>query len=421
MNIFSAFKQYEGLPRDIYILCFQRFINSVGGFVFPFLALFLSKRLGLDKDTIGLFMLMAAVAGIPGSIISGYLVDRFNRKLILITGTTLSAIIFIICGFLGDSIAIPYLLILSSFVSSFSGPASGAMVADLTTPDNRKQSYSLLYLGMNVGLAFGFMLAGYLFENHTSWLFWGDGITTLLSLSLVVLFIKDSRPSHKEIKAINNSNRHGEKEERTNILVALGRRPFLLCFVLINSVIGFVYSQHGFIMPMHLEELFVNKGATYFGYVMTVNTIYVIIFTPIVMYLTRRFKPIINVAIATATYAIGFGVMGFASSLWVFFAAVFVWTTGEIIASVNTGVYISNHSPVNFRGRFNSIIGIIKHGGRATAPYFMGMYLVSHKMSEGWFLTGFIAVIALCLLLVLYMTEKSYKAKEKEAKSELAS
>ncbi|WP_304944307.1 MDR family MFS transporter [Vallitalea guaymasensis] len=406
--VIKSFKQYSGLPKEIYILAIQRFVNSLGGFVYAFLTLFLSKRLGLQENVIGTFMLICSLVGIPGSLISGHLVDKCNRKTILLVSRTLSAFIFIICGFLGNSITVVYLLIISSFISSFSGPASGAMTADLTTPENRKQSFSLLYLGMNVGLAFGFTIAGYLFENYTKWIFWGDGITSLLSLLLVVFYIKDTRPTKAQIKEINESDREGEKEEKGSVVTALVRRPFLLGFVIISSVIGFVYNQHGFIMPLHLEELFPDMGAKYFGNVMAINTIIVVVFTPIIMYCTRRIKPVVNVAIATLTYIVGFGMMGLINELWVFFVAVFIWTTGEIIATTNTGVYISNHSPVNHRGRFNSIIGMIQAAGRSFAPFFMGMFLVSHSNSQGWILTGFVAIIAFIMLYILFTTEKRH-------------
>ncbi|MFA9398215.1 MAG: MFS transporter [Clostridiaceae bacterium] len=409
MTIFSAFKQYKGLPREIYIIAIQRLVNSIGGFVYPFLAMFLSVRLGLPKDEIGRIMLITAIVGIPGSLIAGHLVDRFSRKPILVISSAMTAVIYIICGFLGYSHTIPYMIILSSFFSSFSNPASGAMISDLTTPENRKQSFSLLYLGMNMGLAFGFMFAGYLFENHTNWLFWGDGLTTLLSLLLVVFFVKDTRPSKKEIEQINQSDRIGEKEEKGSIFAGIKKRPFLTMFVLINAVITFVYKQYGFIAPFHLEELYPNQGAIYFGNSMMFNTLIVIFFTPIIMLLTKKYKPIVNVKIATITYIIGFGMLGFSKSFVWFFVSVFIWTTGEIIASVNVGVYISNHSPINHRGGFNSIITIINQFGRSFAPYIMGKYLVGHSNSQGWMLTAIVAIFAYIALSAVYYGEKHYK------------
>ncbi len=410
-GFFGSFSQYFDLPKQIYILALQRFVNSVGGFVYPFLAMFLSTRLGLDTAQIGFIMLISAVAGIPGTLISGYLVDHFNRKIILIIPSAITAIIFIICGFLGNSILIPHLIILSSFFRSFSGPASGAMTTDLTTPTNRKQSFSFLYLSMNLGLAVGFTLAGKLFENYTDWLFFGDGITTLLSLSLVLIFIKDTKPNQKEIDKINASSRTEEMEEKGHIISALIKRPFLLAFVVITTIIGFVYQQHGFIMPLHLEELFPKLGASYFGNIMTVNTLIVIFFTPILMQLTKKFKPLFNIAIASIAYIIGFGMLSFSNDIYWFVLSAFIWTTGEIIATVNTGVYISNHSPINQRGGFSSIIHLIQHIGRSMAPYIMGLYLLDHSKSQGWLLTAVIACFAFISIVLLNSYENKRKIK----------
>lgn len=164
-------------------------------------------------------------------------------------------------------------------------------------------------------------------------------------------------------------------------------------------------------MPLQLEELFINKGTKLFGSVMTVNTIIVIIFTPVLMHLTKKIKPIINVGIAAITYIVGFGMLAFATTLWPFFyiAVFFIWTSGEIIAMVNTGVYISNHSPVNHRGRFNSMIGLIQHVGRASSPALMGMFLVGKPIAIGWVLTAGVGIGALGLLVLLYTKEQQHK------------
>ncbi|WP_170311546.1 MDR family MFS transporter [Vallitalea okinawensis] len=406
-TILSSFNHYRGLPKEIYILTIQRFINSVGGFVHPLLVMFLTKRIGLDTEVAGFFMLIATFASLPGSIISGFLVDRYSRKRILLSSRAISATIFMICGFLGNSIWVAYLIILSNFFWSFSKPATSAMTADLTTPQNRKQSYSLLYLGMNLGLAFGFMLAGYLFENYTRWLFWGDGITSYLSLLLVIFFIKDTKPSQDDIQEINASYRQSEKEEKGNSFRALCNRPYVVAFIIINAMIWFVYQQHSFIMPLHLEELSPEKGSLLFGHIMTINTIIVLIFTPILLQLTSRNKPIVNIGISVIAYIIGFGMLAFSSTLWPFFISVIIWTSGEIIGMVNTGVYVSNHTPVNHRGRFIAFKDVLQSGGRSLGPWIMGSYLTGRHYSQGWALTALVGLVILGLVIILFKSEET--------------
>ena len=413
MEKINIFKQYRGLPREIYILCVSRIINSLGGFVFPFLTLFLNEKMGMPEDQMGFFMMTVSLVTIPGAIIAGKLADKYNRKAIILIFNFIPAVIFIICGFLADTMLVPYLLMAAVFFGSFSWPANSAMTTDLTTPENRQSCYSLIYLGMNMGLAVGYMMAGYLFENHTQWLFWGDGITTIAGLLLVLLFVKDTKPTEKEIEEINASDRDGEKMESGSVFSALLNRPFLLAFTVIGTIIGFVYSQHGFIMPLHLKAIYGSaQGARYFGQVMTFNTIIVVFLTSAIINLTKKYKPITNVAISTFTYIIGFGMLYFAKTIEVFVVAVIIWTVGEIIASVNSGVYVSNHSPVTHRGRFNSLLGIIGGTGRSFAPLLMGMFLVDHSYAQGWLVTGFAATVAFAMLLMLRGAEKKSHAKK---------
>lgn len=404
--IFGSFTQYKGLPKEIYIIAFQRFITSLGGFVYPFLTLFMTEKLGLSYEQAGLWVLLSALVGLPGSLLAGHLIDRMNRKGIMVVTRVGFAVIIFTCGFMPPSMIIIYLIVLANFISSFANPASSAMMSDLTEPSNRKQSFSLLYLAMNVGLAFSFLMAGYLFNNHWRLLFIGDGLTTILGMIPFILYVKETKPTDEEVAVINASYREGEKTVEGSVLIALLKRPFLFWFVIINAFVGFVYHQHGFLMPLHLTKLFGQGGAEYFGHIMTVNTVIVILLTPFIMSVTKNMPPIVNVMVASVTYVFGFGMMAFTQNLVWFYMAAVIWTIGEIIATVNTGVYIANHSPVNHRGRFSSVIGLIKFAGRSGAPAIMGLYMMGHNMSQGWLLVSGIAFGCAIAFYILYTVEK---------------
>lgn len=401
------FAEYKGLPRSIYFLFLARIINSMGWFVFPFLTLFMKHKLGVSEDEVGVYLLIMSVAGGLGSLIGGKLADHMGRKFIMITFQTLSALLLGACGFLGDSMLVPRFLIAGSFFGSIAGPANGAMVMDLTRPENRQQSMSFIYLGMNIGVAVGPLMAGFLFENYTQWLFWGDMITSLLALSLVMIFVKDTLPGQQEIDEIDRcEERMHEKSENRGVLGALWHRPYLLVFCLITVITSFVYAQFGFSIPLHLTDLYgVGDGAVLFGKVTTINALVVVFLTTFLMVRTRRIRPIFNVALASLTYAIGFGMMFFEIAPWWFYLATVVWTLGEIIASVNINVYVANHSPVTHRGRFNSIYGIIQGTGGAVAPWLTGMFIVSVGIRWVWPLTFVLAAISMIGFIILGKVE----------------
>ena len=141
---------YLGLPRSVYVIFFARVVNSMGNFVHPFMTLLLTTKGGMGEERVGLFLLLSAVVQVPGSLLGGKLADKMGRKKIMIIFMGLAALCLIPCAFLLDNAElfhyIPWFLILSSYFGSVAGPASGAMMNDLTLPENRQAAFSLLYM-----------------------------------------------------------------------------------------------------------------------------------------------------------------------------------------------------------------------------------------------------------------------------------
>ncbi len=407
-------EQYFRLPRSIYMLVLARIINNFGYFVFPFLTLFMSVRLGLDEESIGRYLLVSTTLFVPAAMISGKLADHFNRKTIYVTVQSLGYFLIFICGFLGDSKAILYVLLVSSFMFGMQGPINSAITMDLTTPKNRKASMSLLYLGMNIGTAVGPLFAGLLFESHTSWLFWGDGISGLLATLIVVLGVPDTTPTKEQIALINaDKQRAGEASASGSVFKALLKRPVLLSFAIIDILLSLAYSQTGFLMPLQAKELFgIAEGAKFYGYAMALNGAVVVLLTVIIVVLTKRFSAIWNMVLAAGFFAVGFGMFAFTKTLGPFLFFTAIWTVGEILSATNMGVYIANHSPVTHRARFQSICDIIGGAGRAIGPAIIGAYLVGHTIPNAWILTGVLCFIALIAYVILDVVDKKGSSHE---------
>ncbi|MTI66474.1 MAG: MFS transporter [Firmicutes bacterium] len=394
----KMFNMYKGLPRSIYILFIARVVNSMGMFVYPFLTLFLSKKIGLSDSEIGFYMLLASTTFVPGAFLGGKLTDHFGRKKILLIFQSLAALTFISCGFMGNSMIVTWLLITASLFNGIADPATGAMVTDLTEPKNRKAAFSLLYLGINIGVAIGPIIAGFLFENYTRWIFWGDGLTTVIALSLVLIYVPDTKPTEKEIKQTNDKLSDSEKAELGSVFKALLKRPFLIGFAIIYSLLTFSYSQHAFSIPLQLNDIFGDASSKMFGTIMSVNAIVVLIMTVPLTNLTKNLKPVQNVSIVGILYALGFGMIYYIDYFPFFILSTILWTMGEILAVTNVGVYIANHSPITHRGRFSSFLNILSGAGYALGPAIMGIYIESFGVRQVWILLFFISMGAFILL-----------------------
>ncbi len=390
-SLMSFIKTYTGLSSAIYVLFIARIINRMGDFVHLFMTLYLTRIMGFEVRTVGFFIMITAASGILGSIVGGKLSDHVGRKTVMVGSQFTSAAIVGVCGFLPSTMVIPVLLIGSNFFKGAVRPASRSMLTDLSKASERQKAFSLLYLGTNFGVAIGPMIAGFLFRNHLPWIFWGDALTTILAFSLVLKYVPESRPSEKEILETNNNDL--EKADNTTAVKAFLKRPVLVFFSVFTVMANFIYAQMTFSLPLHLNDLFNEQGAKVFGYLMSFNAVIVLVFTALILNLTKRLKAVYNMAFAALLFAAGFGALSIISSFQGFLITTFIWTIGEILMVTNGSVYMANHTPINLRGRFNAITGLVFGLGYIAGPYISGIILASGTISDLWIFILFFSLL----------------------------
>jgi len=406
----SLFGVYRGLPKPLYTLFFVTVVNSVGIFVFPFLTLYLTGRLGMSQGDAGSFMFLISMVYIPGNFIGGKLADKLGRKRLMVVTQIISAALYIPCGFAAFSEFVPWLILASVFFDGLTDPARSAMMMDLTTPDNRRTAFSLTYLGHNLGFAMGSLIAGFLFEHASSWLFWGNALAVFAATFIVGLKVPETKPTQQQIDATIGSGSTEEAHKGT-LVQALMSRPFLIIFTMITTWYGFVYAQHRFALPLQAKAVFGVGGAAIFGSFMTLNAVLVIFLSTPVMALSRKWKPINSVALAGLFYAVGFGMIGLARNIWLFYLSTILWTLGEIVNATNEGAYVANHTPISHRGRFQAVLPFIGGLGWMISPPVIGKLIDATGLGTVWPLVGAVAGISAGLLWLLGKVEDRTLAK----------
>jgi len=173
-----------------------------------------------------------------------------------------------------------------------------------------------------------------------------------------------------------------------------------------------MYSQYHFITPLQLDKLFGVNGPKIYGTITSVNGIVVVVMTTLIVTATKKNKAILNVTIAGVFFTIGFGMLYFAKGYAIFFISTFLWTIGEILNATNSGVYITNHTPMSHRGRFNAIIPTITGIGYAVGPLLMGKVIKNRDIEFAWIVVFICGSIAIACMYVLYLNEKRRKNRE---------
>lgn len=409
-------KPYKGLPKEIYIIFIARVVNALGCFVMPLLTLILTEKVGLSRETAGLYISVAGFLYMPASMLGGKLADSFGRKNLIVVCSFLGAVLYIVCGLMGPSRAMIYVLMLAGACMAMADPANVSLLADLTTPENRNGAYSLSYMGWNIGFAVGPVVGGMLFKDHLSWVFIGDAATALLALSLVMIFVKDTL--HRTREEIKDDSRRWERREEGSIFRVLVKRPILIYFALIIFGYNFTYAQGSFLLPMQSMRNFGAAGAQYFGLVAGFNGLIVMIFTPIVTRVTERVKNMRLMAFGGVLYAVGFGLLGVVNSLFSIFVCAFIFTIGEIVLSISATPFIVNHTPASHRGRMNALIPTIMGLGYTLGPLGMGQMLRYVTIEQGWLLAGSLTLVCAFLMYGLEKYDDRHRTEDCPSQTE---
>ena len=429
---------WAGLPKGLYAIFFARIVTALGCFVMPLQTLILTERIGLSPDKAGLILTLGSLLYLPGSFIGGKLADHWGRKAVYLWFSLVACGLYVVCGMLPAGGAMVAVLMLALFFMSMVDPAAVAMLSDLTTADQRRSAFSLSYMGWNIGFAVGPILGGLLFERHLAWVFWGDALTTLLGLGLVLRYVhlprmpvagvSDAMPSGGADGAGVTDGAGGatpgmdppgegagdaspiplteaERHVTGTALQVLFARPVLLVFSLLNFGFTFVYSQWAFLLPMQTAEAFGAKGAAFYGLLAGANGLLVIVLTPLVTRATHRTPYLRGMFYGGLLYAVSLGALCFVSGKPAYLLLIGLFTLGEVFCTLNAGTFTSVHTPASHRGRLSAITNSIGGAGYALGPAVMGQVVASVRLQGAWLVVGAVGLAAALSMLAMRVWE----------------
>lgn len=408
---------YAGLPKEVYFLFAARLTTAMGSFIFPLMTLILTQKLSMPTKQAGTLITIVSLTMAPCLMLGGKLADVVGRKKLLIFSQSASAFFFLLCALEPNNHWLVLNVILAADIGVMAHPASDALLADLVTPEQRKSAYSLLYFGVNLGMAFSMILGGLLFQNHLKLLFFLDAFTTLLC-SLIISFRVQEHyrlPHAAETAALNEVGQEkpavpgGVPTEESapgripSLWEVLRAAPILIWFVLLAALFDFCYSQFNFMLPAQMGTLFGAHGARMYSLLSATNCITVIVLTPYVTSVANRLTPLTTFAFSGLLFAAGY--LGFSASrwMWLFILSSVVFTLGEILSAIQTGTFIASHTPVTCRGRVTAFNGLVRGTGSGIAPAVMGWVLTFISYRRSWLI---IALLALCGALGMWMLRR---------------
>jgi MFS family permease len=335
---------YRALPRTAWILFGGTFVLRLASFVFPFLALYLTRN-GLSTTEAGLAITGYGIGAVIAQLSGGLLTDRIGRRNAIAVSMITSAALVLLLLQARSLPAVLATVIVYSFFAELHRPASGALIADLVPPEHRVAAYAFNRLLFNIAFAVGLALGGLLAERSFTLLFIADAVTSAAFgvISLVAL-PHGTRTTKQQDREIGGA--------RAAILADKG---FLLALAAILAG-GLVYAQGYSTFPLWVRDL--GFPDRVYGFLQGSNGILVAIFELGVTAIAMRNPRIRMIALGVLLTGLGFGAFGIFLTGLGMAGAVVVWSFGEMFGSASTAAFIADRAPAHLRGRYQSSLGL---------------------------------------------------------------
>lgn len=347
------------LDHRVWILIAGRLLSQIGnGFTLFYAPVFFANQVGLPPAVVGIGIGSGSISGVLGRILGGSFADspHWGRRKTLLLSAAVSALADV---FLTLTYDFPTFLIGNLLMGLGIGlywPATEAVVADLTSVDQRNEAFALTRLGDTVGLGLGVVLGGALiaFTGAYRALFVIDGISFLVFFGVVYWAIAET----VNTKQFNRSLFKGWA-------VALRDRT-LLIFALVNILFTTYLSQINSAMPLYFTN-FVPVRSDVSGFSMsTLSTLFswhiilaALTQLPIARFL-NRFSRVQALICSALLWGIGFlliGITGIAPASHLLWAILGLSVMAIATAAYNpsASALVVDLAPESLRGVYLSI------------------------------------------------------------------
>lgn len=331
----------------------------------PLLTLFLSSRLGLNQQDVGLLMGIAVFLATLLGLYGGYIIDRLDKRRLLIMAMLSSAIGFTLLTFAHNVYLTTLTLVITEAASALFLIGSKAIISDNLPIGLRAKVFSLRYTLTNIGYATGPMLgviiAGYL--PLAPFL-----IASAIALGSVFLMvgIAHAAPADNLKSQSFFDTLRILRKDRTLILFTGGS----LLSTIVHGRFTLYLSQFLLVTQAQEDALHILSA------VLACNALTVIL----MQYQIGRFlkREQLSGWICAGVGLLVMGLIGFSFShnILTWCIAMFVFTLGEMIIYPAEYLFVDTIAPQALRGSYYGAQNLAAFGG-ALSPVICGYLLIN--------------------------------------------
>ncbi len=338
---------YAGLPRIAWRLALVILINRSGSMVLFFMTLYLTRRLDFSVILAGQMISLYGFGSIIGNWLGGWFSDRWGTGRVMWLSLLFSGIGFLTLMVCKTPAAFGPVLFTLAVVSEAFRPANAAAMAGAVEPSMRARAFALQRLAVNLGVAIGPALGGFLARRDYGYLFWVDGLTCLAAALLSWRYFRDSaRPDQFDPPAPKNK---AESPLRDPVLVRVLGLFFLM---------GILFFQLFNTWPLTLREQYLLTEDR-IGLLLTLNAAMIVFIEMPLIHRLEKKDPLRIIRVGALLLFSGFVLLPLGGTFPFAALTVVVWTSGEILVFPLIMAVVSNRADDVNRGRVMGLFTLV--------------------------------------------------------------
>jgi len=380
----NPWRGLKNLPREMWILSAATLVNRSGTMVLAFLVLYVTHTLGVSPARAALALMVYGVAALLAMPLAGILSDRVGPLPIMKASLFLTGFLLLLFPLAINYSAILLMTFAFAVLNESVRPASLSMVSDLVGPAQRKAAFALSRLAANLGMSVGPAIGGILAVYSFRWLFLVDGATSILAGVVLALApmrnLRTEKTHEPEWADATDLGREIEVDSSAP-LAALHpaadlrafRNPRMLYFLVALIPVQLVFFQFTSTLPLFLVR-YLHFPESVYGTIFTLNTLLIVALEVPLNTAMEHWTHRRTLMLGAFLYAVGFGsyalvgIAPFGRTAGVF-AAVVIWTFGEMILMPGSSAYAAEIAPPERRGEYMGLYTMSFNVAFAVGPW----------------------------------------------------
>lgn len=355
----------KGFPSLINVLLASSLVLTIGrGVTLPFITIYLTEHFQLLPKSVGVILGVSFTLGIIASLYGGYLVDKFSKNRLILLSILLFALSFFAIPWIPRPGGVIVVLAILHTCYSVLSITIKACFADWLPVEQRIKAFSINYTLVNVGWAIGSALG-----------------VLVAGLSPLLPFYLSGGLALATVAALSLRLRGGEQRPAPTAAapaaLAILRSDRRLIYFTLGSTLGaVVFGQ----FTGYLSQYLITVSSAEFAYkiiglVMIVNAGIVIALQYLLSRGMRQENMLRWLALGTLFFIVGLlGFMMAGQAVWLWLAAMAVFTLGEVIVIPVEYMFIDFIAPPHLKGSYYGVQNLSALGG-AINPILSGMLL----------------------------------------------